>query len=95
MHTITGYGTDAKLDTLAILERANSGAGVVHVHALDTDPHSDSFGDIVDMLGVISARPSDSDVALKVGRATRYPGTHCRTCGSEVTREAVRELVAL
>lgn len=85
MHTITGYGTDAKLDTLAIFDRANS---AVHLHAFDGT-------EIVDVVGVVSARPTGVEVALKVGRARRYPGTHCRTCGSEVTREAVRELVAL
>jgi hypothetical protein len=88
MHTITGYGTDAKLDTLAILDRANSGAGAVHLHTFDGT-------EIVDVVGVVYARPAGVEVALKVGRARRYPGTHCRTCGSEVTREAVRELVAL
>jgi hypothetical protein len=85
MHT--GYGIDAKLDTLAILERAHSTAGVAHVHALDN-------GEIVDILGVVSAGAAHTDLALKVGRVRRYPGTHCRSCGAEV-RDAVRELVAL
>ena len=85
MHT--HFGDNARLDTLAILERANSTAGVVHVHALDD-------GHIVDILGVVSARPAETDVALKVGRVKRCPGTHCRSCGDEV-QDAVRELVAL
>ena len=88
MHTITGYGTDAKLDTLAILDRANSDVGAVHLHTFDGT-------EIVDVVGVVSARATGVEVALKVGRARRYPGTHCRTCGSEVTSEPVRELVAL
>lgn len=86
MHTITGYGTDA--ETLAILDRANSAADAVHLHAFDGL-------EIVDVVGVVTARPTGVEVALKVGRARRYPGTHCRTCGSEVAREAMRELVAL
>ncbi|SPM33080.1 Mycobacterium rhizamassiliense ORFan [Mycobacterium rhizamassiliense] len=88
MHTITGYGTDAQRDTLAILDRANSAAGAIHLHTFDG-------AEIVDVVGVVSARPTGVEVALKVGRARRYPGTHCRTCGSEVTSAAVRELVAL
>jgi hypothetical protein len=87
MQTINGFGNDARRETLAILERADSAAGVVHVHALDD-------GEIVDILGVVSAGAAQSDVALKVGRVRRYPGTHCRSCGAEV-RDAVRELVAL
>ena len=57
------------------------------MHALDEEH-------IVDILGVVSARPAETDVALKVGRVNRYPGTHCRSCGAEV-QDAVRELVAL
>ena len=85
MHT--HRGNDTRLDTLAILERANSASGVAHVHALDD-------GEIVDILGVVSTRAAQSDVALKVGRIRRYPGTHCRSCGAEVHENPVRELIA-
>jgi hypothetical protein len=97
MHTISGYENDVRLDTVVTLELAPSSPRVVHVHALDTDSDSDSFGNIVDLLGVVSARPGGVDAALKVGRAHRYPGTHCRTCGAEVneTHDIAREMVSL
>ena len=70
---------------------------VMHVHALDRDSTGASFGNIIDILGVVSARPAQTDVGLKVGRVKRYPGTRCRTCGAEVneTQDIARELVAL
>lgn len=86
MHT--HFANDGRLDALAILDRANSAAGVAHVHALDD-------GEIVDILGVVSTRTARTDFALKVGRVRRYPGTHCRSCGAEVHDNPVRELVAL
>ena len=84
----TNFGNDARLDTLAILERANSAAGVAHLHALDD-------GEIVDILGIVCARAAQTDVAPKVGRVRRYPGTHCRSCGAEVHEDPVRALIAL
>jgi hypothetical protein len=97
MHSIAHFRNDGSLDTVVDLELAPATPRVVHVHAVDTDPTSDSFGQIVDMLGVMSARPGETDVAMKVGRASRYPGTHCRTCGAEVdaTQDVVRHTVAL
>jgi hypothetical protein len=86
MHT--DYRKDAELDTLTILDRANSAVTAVHLHTFDGI-------EIVDVVGVVSERGTGVEVALKVGRARRYPGTHCRTCGDEVTHAAVRELVAL
>ena len=70
---------------------------VMHVHTLDRDSNGASFGNIIDILGVVSARPAQTDVGLKVGRVNRYPGTHCRTCGAEVneTQDIAREMIAL